>query len=138
MTRARRRLYLSFAQSRMLHGQTRYNVQSRFLDEIPDNLMKWLQPVQKLDASYFGSSAENQFAEPVRNASDFGKRRSELINQNSQTDQWRVGQNVSHAKFGAGVIINCEGQGSDARVQVRFDRVGMKWLLLEFAKLTPA
>jgi ATP-dependent DNA helicase UvrD/PcrA len=137
MTRARRRLYLSFAQSRMLHGQTRYNVRSRFLDEIPDNLMKWLQPEQKMDVSYFGSSVENQFAEPVRQASDIGKRHTGFANQNSQTGQWRVGQNVLHAKFGVGVIINCEGQGSDARVQVRFDRVGMKWLLLEFAKLTP-
>lgn len=123
MTRARRRLYLSFAQSRMLHGQTRYNVRSRFIDEIPDNLMKWLQPIQKMDVSYFGSSLDKQT--------------HGFINQNKQTDQWRVGQNVLHAKFGVGVIVNCEGQGDDARVQVRFDRAGMKWLLLEFAKLTP-
>lgn len=123
MTRARRRLYLSFAQSRMLHGQTRYNVRSRFIDEIPDNLMKWLQPVQKMDVSYYGSSMDKQT--------------SRFVNQNKQTDQWRVGQNVLHAKFGVGVIVNCEGQGDDARVQVRFDQAGMKWLLLEFAKLTP-
>jgi DNA helicase-2/ATP-dependent DNA helicase PcrA len=137
MTRARRRLYLSFAQSRMLHGQTRYNVRSRFLDEIPDDLKKWLQPEQKMAVSYFGSGEENQKAAPVRQVSDFRKQQSRFVNQNSQTGQWRVGQNVLHAKFGAGVIVNCEGQGSDARVQVRFDRVGMKWLLLEFAKLTP-
>ena len=123
MTRARRRLYLSFAQSRMLHGQTRYNVRSRFFNEIPDSLMKWLQPVQKMDVSYFGSNVEKQTAG--------------FVHQNTQTGQWRVGQNVSHAKFGVGVIVNCEGQGNDARVQVRFNRVGMKWLLLEFAKLTP-
>ena len=46
LTRARRRLYLSFAQSRMLHGQTRYNIPSRFLQEIPESLLKWLQPLQ--------------------------------------------------------------------------------------------
>ena len=47
MTRARRRLYLSFAQSRMLHGQTRYNIASRFLHEIPEECLKWLQPASK-------------------------------------------------------------------------------------------
>jgi DNA helicase-2/ATP-dependent DNA helicase PcrA len=53
------------------------------------------------------------------------------------TSAWRIGQNVIHAKFGAGVIVNCEGHGADARVEVRFGRAGNKWLLLEYAKLTP-
>jgi DNA helicase-2/ATP-dependent DNA helicase PcrA len=52
--------------------------------------------------------------------------------------RWRVGQNVVHAKFGAGVITNCEGSGGDARVEVKFGRAGTKWLLLEYAKLAPA
>lgn len=137
MTRARRRLYLSFAQSRMLHGQTRYNVRSRFLDEIPENLKKWLQPEQKMAISNFASGMEKHYPSPARQVSDFREQQPRFVNQNSQAGQWRVGQNVLHAKFGAGVIVSCEGQGSDARVQVRFDRVGMKWLLLEFAKLTP-
>jgi DNA helicase-2/ATP-dependent DNA helicase PcrA len=54
----------------------------------------------------------------------------------SSGGEWRVGQTVTHAKFGTGVIINYEGSGSDARVQVNFDHVGTKWLLLEYAKLT--
>ena len=137
MTRARRRLYLSFAQSRMLHGQTRYNVRSRFLDEIPEDLKKWLQPEQKMAASYFDSSMENQCVAPVQQACNYRVQQSRFADQNPKTDQWRVGQNVLHAKFGAGVIVNCEGHGNDARVQVRFDRGGMKWLLLEFAKLVP-
>jgi DNA helicase-2/ATP-dependent DNA helicase PcrA len=49
-----------------------------------------------------------------------------------------VGQNVVHAKFGAGVIVGAEGRGADARVQVNFRDTGMKWLVLEYAKLTPA
>jgi DNA helicase-2/ATP-dependent DNA helicase PcrA len=53
----------------------------------------------------------------------------------NSTSAWRIGQNVSHAKFGAGVIVNCEGHGADARVEVRFGRAGTKWLLLEYAKL---
>ncbi|HEY6044730.1 MAG TPA: UvrD-helicase domain-containing protein [Nitrosospira sp.] len=128
LTRARRRLYLSFAQSRMLHGQTRYNVPSRFLQEIPGHLLKWLQPVQKIPVGNQQRSAANNGigrGVPMRGAE-----------QNS-TPGWRIGQNVIHAKFGAGVIINCEGRGADARVEVRFGRAGTKWLLLEYAKLTP-
>jgi DNA helicase-2/ATP-dependent DNA helicase PcrA len=51
---------------------------------------------------------------------------------------WRVGQNVTHPKFGAGVIVSCEGHGADARVQVRFSGGAQKWLALEYAKLSPA
>ena len=52
--------------------------------------------------------------------------------------QWRVGQSVVHATFGAGVIVNAEGRGPDARVQVNFRAGGLKWLALEYAKLIPA
>jgi DNA helicase-2/ATP-dependent DNA helicase PcrA len=128
LTRARRRLYLSFAQSRMLHGQTRYNVPSRFLQEIPGHLLKWLQPIQKIPVG-------NQ----QRSAANNGMGRGVLMRgaEHDSTPGWRIGQNVIHAKFGAGVIINCEGHGADARVEVRFGRAGTKWLLLEYAKLTP-
>lgn len=137
MTRACRRLYLSFSQSRMLHGQTRYNVPSRFLDEVPENLMKWLQSKQKIDVRHFKSSADNQFQNTA--SSSLGNKKRQIGGTiNSQAMQWHIGQNVSHTKFGAGVIINYEGQGNDARVQVNFDQVGMKWLLLEYAKLTSA
>jgi len=51
---------------------------------------------------------------------------------------WRIGQNVMHAKFGQGVIVNAEGQGPDARVQINFGHNGMKWLALEYAKLSAA
>ena len=58
--------------------------------------------------------------------------------QESNASPWRIGQNVAHAKFGSGVIINCEGHGADARVQVQFSRAGTKWLSLEYAKLVAA
>lgn len=135
MTRACRRLYLSFSQSRMLHGQTRYNVPSRFLDEIPENLMKWLQSTHKTDVRYFKSSVDNQYKSAA--SQSLGNTKSRVVGSiNAQAMQWHIGQNVAHNKFGPGVIINCEGQGNDARVQVNFDRVGTKWLLLEYAKLT--
>lgn len=131
LTRARRRLYLSFAQSRMLHGQTRYNVPSRFLQEIPESLLKWLQPLQKAAIGHRASALGG-----------FSPGHSTRIQEPGPRDgaaaRWRVGQNVVHAKFGVGVIVNCEGSGADARVEVKFGRAGSKWLLLEYAKLTPA
>ncbi|SFN91843.1 UvrD-helicase domain-containing protein [Nitrosospira briensis] len=132
LTRARRRLYLSFTQSRMLHGQTRYNIPSRFLQEIPDNLLKWLQPVQK---ARIGNH------QPEFRSSGLSGARTQIQEsgtQDSAAARWRVGQNVVHAKFGPGVIVNCEGRGADARVEVKFGRAGTKWLLLEYAKLIPA
>ncbi len=126
ITRARTRLYLSFAQSRMLHGQTRYNVASRFFDELPRNLMKWLTPTlarSQRDADPWSGSAS---APAPRQAS-----------QSAQAMPFRVGQNVSHAKFGAGIIVDAEGSGSDARVRINFGGAhGLKWLALEYAKLT--
>jgi DNA helicase-2/ATP-dependent DNA helicase PcrA len=131
LTRARRRLYLSFAQSRMLHGQTRYNIPSRFLQEIPDGLLRWLQPLQKAASGHRASASSGFSPRPSMRIQESGPR-------DSAAARWRVGQNVVHAKFGAGVILNCEGSGADARVEVKFGRAGSKWLLLEYAKLAPA
>ena len=117
VTRARRRLYLSHAQSRMLHGQVRYGVPSRFLDEIPEALLKRLNAKP---AAKFGS--DPVFA-PAR----------------SQTAQypWRIGQPVMHQKFGQGVVVSYEGNANDLRVQVNFSHAGLKWLALEYARLEP-
>ena len=138
LTRARRRLYLSFAQSRMLHGQTRYNIASRFLDEIPDGLVQrvnsgrqpgttWATSGWQRNAAR-GSTPRREERPAGRGAATFGDPALPL----------RVGQNVVHAKFGPGVIVNAEGRGADARVQVNFRSSGLKWLALEYAKLTPA
>jgi DNA helicase-2/ATP-dependent DNA helicase PcrA len=130
VTRARQRLYLSFAQTRMLHGQTRYNLPSRFLDEVPGDLVKWLTPRAGKGGFAAQDSGSRSYA-----ASSFGSvpRRSE-----SSGGGFRIGQSVMHAKFGLGVIINAEGGGSDARVQVNFGNAGMKWLALSVAKLEAA
>lgn len=140
-TRARRRLYLSFSQSRLLHGQTRYNVPSRFIKEIPDDLLKWLQPRAKVNSGSYHVGSEqagfskgtSQWNQPATGMEAAGR----LTSAPFEGSGWRIGQNVSHAKFGTGVIINYEGQGTDMRIQVQFNRAGTKWLLLEYAKLTP-
>lgn len=134
MTRARRRLYLTLAQSRMLHGQTRYNIPSRFLDEVPEKFLKWLSPA-------VGVKTNDNFV-VADSANDFRYNRAIQRNSLNQFSgnaaQWRIGQIIRHAKFGEGVIIAYEGAGNDARVQIKFNDVGIKWLMLEYAKLTPA
>ena len=123
VTRARQRLYLSFAQTRMLHGQTRYNLPSRFLDEVPEELVKWLTP--RAGKGGFAASTTTTYAATPRRSESAGS-------------AFRIGQSVMHTKFGLGVIVNAEGGGTDARVQVNFGHAGMKWLALSVAKLEAA
>ena len=128
VTRARQRLYLSFTQSRMLHGQVRYNLRSRFLEEIPEGLTKWLTPpnprrsfAPEPSARYYNPGAAKPAmaampAPPPMKSRDLGG--------------LRIGQSVRHARFGDGVIVSAEGSGNDARVQVKFAEAGSKWLML--------
>lgn len=132
VTRARRRLYLSLAQSRMLHGQVRYGIASRFVDEVPRELVQWLSARERrgrVDADpEWGSRS---WAQP--NGTAAGSPRA-----TPPAPAWRIGQSVRHAKFGVGVIIDAEGRGSDARVQVNFREAGVKWLALDYARLEAA
>lgn len=138
MTRAKRRLYLTHAQSRMLHGQLRYHVASRFLDELPRDLVAWLSPRRQrvaapavdVDVAEWGTRAPAPAwtaAKPLRTQVE-----------DPAGPAWRIGQSVRHARFGVGVIVDAEGRGSDARVQVNFRDAGVKWLALEYAKLEAA
>jgi DNA helicase-2/ATP-dependent DNA helicase PcrA len=120
ITRARRRLYLSHAQSRMLHGQTRYSMPSRFLDELPEQVLLNL----------------NRRSEPPPRSSGYSTPAPRSQPQNGNDTGYKVGQSVAHAKFGTGIIIDFEGRGSDARVQVKFREAGTKWLALAYAKLS--
>jgi DNA helicase-2/ATP-dependent DNA helicase PcrA len=133
LTRARRRLYLSFAQSRMLHGQTRYGIASRFLHEIPENLMKRVKPRFTIQPS--DSRTAPHQSRSTSHAASVTAHQSLAMD---AAAPWRVGQSVVHPRFGAGVIVNAEGRGMDARVQVNFREGGLKWLMLEYAKLAPA
>jgi DNA helicase-2/ATP-dependent DNA helicase PcrA len=145
VTRARQRLYLSIAQSRMLHGQTRYNMPSRFLNEIPGELMKWLTPrAEKRD---FATAPRGDLPRGVSSAPTFRNtyQRNTMpsaaaprMGRPPEDSGFRIGMSVHHAKFGPGVIVNAEGSGTEAKVQVNFKAAGVKWLALAVAKLEAA
>jgi DNA helicase-2/ATP-dependent DNA helicase PcrA len=136
VTRARQRLYLSFAQSRMLHGQTRYSLRSRFLEEIPEGLTKWLTPPKP--RGYAAEPAFRRYYDPSPARSPGPAMPPPPAQPSRNLGGFKVGQNVSHARFGVGVIVAAEGNGGEARVLVNFGKQGMKWLLLGVAKLVPA
>lgn len=144
ITRARQRLYLTFSQTRLLHGQTRYHIKSRFFDELPEGALKWLTPRN----AGFGSGFARDYQQAWQRGSGLGSvvgagrvaaPPPPAFVQQKQKDEHglRVGQAVFHNKFGEGVIVTLEGSGADARAQVNFGRHGMKWLALSVAKLTP-
>ncbi|MCE2866694.1 MAG: UvrD-helicase domain-containing protein [Oxalobacteraceae bacterium] len=128
ITRARKRLYMSFAQTRMLHGQTRYNMKSRFFDELPEDSLKWLSP--KVQGHWFGAQ---QVKAAWVDTPEIGN--NQIAQKMSRDLAWRIGENVHHAKFGDGVIVNIEGSGTQARAHINFGRNGMKLLDLGIAKL---
>ena len=115
LTRGRKKLILCHAESRRLYGKESYPRPSRFLREIPSNLV---EPVR------MGSPQSRTMNEYQRAAAE-------------SSTGLRIGQQVTHAKFGAGVILNAEGEGNQARVQVSFSQHGVKWLMLAYTTLTP-
>jgi DNA helicase-2/ATP-dependent DNA helicase PcrA len=122
LTRARRRLYLSFAQSRMLHGQVNYGMASNFLRELPQELLHWLTPrLESRAAAGVGGAGRSTGAPSARPV--------------GEASPWGIGQRVFHQKFGEGVVLDVKG-GAEGQVQVNFKHAGKKWLALEYAKLT--
>ena len=141
ITRARKRLYLSHSQTRMLHGQTRYNVRSRFFDELPEGALKWLTPKnQGFTPSAFGYGGGYATSRPVGGA---GFSKDSFASppvppqKTAPSHGLRSGMQVFHNKFGEGTVLGLEGTGDDARAQINFPRHGVKWLALSVAKLTP-
>jgi DNA helicase-2/ATP-dependent DNA helicase PcrA len=116
MTRAMRRLYLSYAEQRRLHGVDSYGQVSRFVREIPEDLIEEVRP-------------RVQVSRPVA----VGRFRPE----EPAVGGVRLGARVRHGKFGEGVVLNLEGSGAHARVQVSFERQGTKWLMVQYANLEP-
>ena len=143
ITRARQRLYLSHSQTRMLHGQTRYNLRSRFFEELPEDALKWITPKNQGFGTGFGSGSGSSHSRADRAggafAGDFSKYAATAPVPPRKTEPahgLRVGVKVFHAKFGEGTVLALEGVGDDARAQINFPRHGIKWLALSVAKLT--
>ena len=117
ITRARKTLYVTHAEVRRLHGQEHYSLPSRFVSEIPDELIQTIRPKASINRPSV-SSFEDDFEYSQEAPEGF-----------------YVGQRVFHQKFGQGVLLSHEGQGSSARVQVNFDEAGSKWLVIAYANL---
>ena len=121
VTRAMQRLYLTYAESRRINGSETYNRQSRFIGEIPEDVIEEVRLSGTITQP--ASSYENQTLV------------ARIANEVSGTEL-KLGQRVLHQKFGEGVILNYEGKGSTARIQVNFDN-GSKWLVMAYANLEP-
>ena len=117
ITRAKQSLYITHAEQRRLHGMDNFATQSRFIAEIPDEHIEEVRP-------------KIQVSRPVLTPS----RRNTSITPGAELGI-RLGQRVRHGKFGDGIILNCEGQGPHARVEVNFETAGTKWLVLNYANL---
>ncbi|HLS81669.1 MAG TPA: 3'-5' exonuclease, partial [Steroidobacter sp.] len=117
-TRAMKQLYLTYAEQRRLHGVDNYGSPSRFIREIPAELIEEIRPRIHVSRPVYA---------PQRHT----------LEDASAVGGMRLGQRVRHGKFGEGVIVELEGQGSHARVHVNFERQGAKWLMLAYANLEP-
>lgn len=115
MTRAMQKLYLTYAESRRLYGRESYPRPSRFLREIPTELIQEVRMRGTI----------NRPVTPVQTKATYLQ----------STSSYQLGQRVSHEKFGEGVVLQLEGSGAQERVQINFKQVGIKWLMLSFAKL---
>ena len=119
ITRARRQLMLSYAEHRRLHGSESYCMPSRFIHEIPPALVEELRPRIQVSRPYASSAPTRSLNTPPG-------------------EGLGLGQRVQHRTFGEGVVLNYEGQGAHARVQVNFESAGTKWLVVAYANLQPA
>ena len=117
ITRAKQTLFVTYAEQRRLHGMDNFSQPSRFIAEIPDEYVEEVRP-------------RVQVSRPLRSPARGSSRTSPGAEMGV-----RLGQRVRHSKFGDGVILNCEGQGAHARVEVNFENAGTKWLVLSYANL---
>jgi DNA helicase-2/ATP-dependent DNA helicase PcrA len=117
ITRSKQELVISYAEHRRMHGNDNYCVPSRFIREIPDQLIEEIRP-------------RVQVSRPLSTAG------YSTVSKDMTTGDYRLGQRVSHASFGEGVVLNYEGQGSHARVQINFESAGSKWLVVAYANLS--
>lgn len=119
ITRAEKKLYMTMAEQRRLYGRDQYNPPSKFITELPNELLEEIRPRMNVSLPVYRPTSHPVFKEEV----DTGL---------------TIGQTVKHGKFGVGVVLDQEGRGKQARVQVNFEDAGAKWLVLAYANLAPA
>ena len=129
ITRARQKLTLSHAESRRLHGEENLTRPSRFLSELPQNLLEEVRLQGRITRSTFF----NDYAKNTYTGSEHGSIASS--GDMADNESLNLGQRVRHPKFGEGIVLNYEGKGKNARVQINFDEVGGKWLVMSYARL---
>ncbi|TNF37856.1 MAG: DNA helicase II, partial [Gammaproteobacteria bacterium] len=115
ITRAREQLVLTYAERRRLYGKDFYPLPSIFIGEIPGDCIEAVRPKPAITRSSFGPGSSTSLLD--------------------SSSGFSIGQRVLHQKFGEGIVLNYEGQGSHARVEVNFDQAGSKWLVLSYANL---
>ena len=120
ITRAENRLYMTMAEQRRLHGRDQYNPPSKFVTELPAELLEEIRP-------------RMQVSMPV-----YRPEKSYAYMEEDHDTGLSIGQSVKHGKFGVGIVLDQEGRGKQARVQVNFEDAGSKWLVLAYANLQPA
>jgi DNA helicase-2/ATP-dependent DNA helicase PcrA len=144
-TRAMQHLYLTYAEQRRLHGIDSYGQPSRFIREIPEELVEEVRPKAhggRGGAGLGGISGLASFGYGRGGSRDAHSRDARFggvtsLRSDPVAPGLKLGARVRHAKFGAGVVLNIEGQGPHARVQVNFEGAGSKWLMLQYANLEP-
>lgn len=150
VTRAMQKLYLSYCEVRRFRGQDKYNMPSRFLREIPEEYLKAeqvttrIEPKQNYDSNYYNQDYSNDYKSGSKSSYSESKyttksRKSssvKMAKMNCAASDYKLGQDVKHSMFGIGVVLNAEGSGEKARVQVKFGQPhGTKWLVAKIAKL---
>jgi DNA helicase II / ATP-dependent DNA helicase PcrA len=125
-TRAMRHLYVTYAEQRRMHGVDSYGAPSRFLAEIPAELVEEVRPRVQV--------SRPTYSPPQRSSPSMARGTQQRYTDDSP-GALRLGQRVRHQKFGDGVVLSVEGQGANARIQVNFERQGTKWLMMGYANL---
>lgn len=121
ITRAREHLMMCYAEARRLYGNDNYNAPSRFINEVPAELMVEVRPRAHITQTIHRPEPMQKVKKRISGESN---------------DGLNIGQRVAHSKFGEGVVLDLEGQGKSARAQVKFERSGSKWLVVAYANLT--
>jgi DNA helicase-2/ATP-dependent DNA helicase PcrA len=133
-----RQLFLTYAEQRRMHGIDSYGAPSRFIAEIPAALVEEVRPKVQVSRPAYTPHSRTGTGYPQTRASGTGSvSMSGKRFQDETPGGFKLGQRVRHAKFGDGVVLNLEGQGANARVQVNFERQGTKWLMMGYANLEP-